>query len=58
MSFAATTPKNGKRIMGNREVTARGQTSVIQYTAMIKMAYAHLAFCKRNVQRTFDRNAV
>lgn len=41
-SLAFITPRRGKITSGNNDVTASGVTSVIQNTAIMKIAYAHL----------------
>ena len=40
-SFPSRTPSMGNMTKGNNDVTARGVTSLTQYTAIMQMAYAH-----------------
>ena len=49
ISFAFTTPNTGKSKSGRRAVTAKEHVSVVQYTAMMIMAYAQRLRCKKNI---------
>jgi hypothetical protein len=43
ISFALRTPSMGNNSKGSNDVTAREHDSVVQYIAIIMMAYAQLA---------------